>query len=292
MKSVAEQIEVEAEAIMVDLQALMALSHVEPSPKRVIFGMGVVDATGDHRWVELSPEGKTLQGKLHIAYDKFSKHVEVLLFGQTESLLGRYRKATSRVKWAINQSNRVNMHSTSVQELLPSVVAALREHADIVSRLYSSTGMPIFIPDTNAIYYNISIEDWHSLYPAGFTICLVPTVISEIDRHKTEHRVDGVRKKAETFTRKISEYRRRGSLLTGVPLAGKMRVMAVATEPREGGFDWLDLSQADDRIIASTLEIMRANTQSSVVIVTRDAGMHNKCELGGLTCVEPPDPSP
>jgi hypothetical protein len=52
----------------------------------------------------------------------------------------------------------------------------------------------------------------------SFTLILTPTVLKEVDLHKVDERSSARRAKAERLARQIAEYRRRGSLLRGVPL--------------------------------------------------------------------------
>jgi hypothetical protein len=52
---------------------------------------------------------------------------------------------------------------------------------------------------------------------------------------------------------------------------------------------WLDPAIADDRFIASVLEIVKLRPAAPVAIVTGDVHMQTKLELVGLSFVEPPD---
>jgi hypothetical protein len=63
--------------------------------------------------------------------------------------------------------------------------------------------------------------------------------------------------KAERLARQISEYRRRGRLIDGDTLVRDVStISAVAVEPRMGvSLPWLDPTNADDRFLASALEI-------------------------------------
>lgn len=112
------------------------------------------------------------------------------------------------------------------------------------------------------------------------------------DKHKSS-RNDGIVKKAETFARKFQEYRRRGRLFDGVLLAGSLRVMSVAAGPSASGRfpNWLDLSDPDDRLLASSIEVMRQHLHAPVILVTRDTNLTSKCDFAGVPCVAPPEPA-
>ena len=58
---------------------------------------------------------------------------------------------------------------------------------------------------------------------------------------------------------------------------------------RTGDFDawiWLDPSNADDRLMATFIEVMRRNPRSAVVLVTRDLNLQNKMEFARLPFIE------
>ncbi|MDP2766348.1 MAG: PIN domain-containing protein [Candidatus Methanoperedens sp.] len=64
----------------------------------------------------------------------------------------------------------------------------------------------------------------------------------------------------------------------------------IAQEPNfNETLHWLDSSNNDDRIIASVLEIQRANPSATVVLVTSDINHQNKAEMANLPFLEPPE---
>jgi predicted ribonuclease YlaK len=68
-------------------------------------------------------------------------------------------------------------------------------------------------------------------------------------------------------------------------------IVALAIEPDlTKSLPWLDKENADDRIIADFLEVMRVNPRSPVVLVTRDINFQNKAEFAHLPFCEPPPP--
>jgi hypothetical protein len=65
-------------------------------------------------------------------------------------------------------------------------------------------------------------------------------------------------------------------------------IIAIATEPRfSESLSWLDPSRADDRIVASSLEVFRQHVRSRVVVVTRDLNLQNKLEIARIPCITP-----
>ena len=52
---------------------------------------------------------------------------------------------------------------------------------------------------------------------------------------------------------------------------------------------WLDKDVADDRLIASTLEIIAQQPSARVVLVTSDINLQNKADAALIECYETPD---
>ena len=123
-----------------------------------------------------------------------------------------------------------------------------------------------------------------------FRCVLLPTVLKEIDLHKTDERRSSRREKAERFARQVGEYRRRGPLLQGATLAAGITVMTLPVEPKmSDSLPWLDPTNLDDRLLASVIEVMRLNPHASVVVVTRDVNFQNKLEFARVPFVSPED---
>jgi hypothetical protein len=64
----------------------------------------------------------------------------------------------------------------------------------------------------------------------SFELLFVPTVLSELDALRVDHRNPDVRQKAQDVIRQMKEYRRRGALSDGVTIVTnriKLRAAAV-----------------------------------------------------------------
>jgi len=108
----------------------------------------------------------------------------------------------------------------------------------------SSKGMPLLVPDTNALLYNTDIDKWNFAEASKFRIMLTPTVLSELDQLKVAGRTDEVRKKSEKLIRQIKEYRRRGPLANGASVKkDAVELASIAIEPdTEAMLPWLRTS--------------------------------------------------
>jgi predicted ribonuclease YlaK len=82
-------------------------------------------------------------------------------------------------------------------------------------------------------------------------------------------------------------------IVDGVPIRnGKSRLVSWPSEPDlQQSLSWPSPQSADDRLIASSLEVARAYARSPLAIVTRDINLQNKCEQARIVCLEPPSRS-
>ena len=67
------------------------------------------------------------------------------------------------------------------------------------------------------------------------------------------------------------------------------RVITHQEPDMKNNLSWLDADVADDRIIASTLEIMINHPTARIVLVTRDINLQNKAEVALIEFVESPE---
>ena len=143
--------------------------------------------------------------------------------------------------------------------MLNEVHEALESHLSSIANLYdSSDNSAVIVPDTNALLYNPSLEDWAFAGISSFTIILLPTILKELDTLKITSRED-FRKKVEGLITRIKGDRGRGQLNEGVILCkGVSKLRSVATEPNMAtALPWLDAANDDDRLLASFLEVIR-----------------------------------
>lgn len=250
----------------------------------------VISTDGNYAYKELGEEGRQIQAQLLEGYRHFYALLTILLKGQPEDSLRGLSQANTVMSRTIEQ-NHTGCQNT--QEALDAAVQALQTQLKLLNRLYdSSNGKATYVPDTNALLYNPDLESWTFAEIPKFTLVLLPIVLSELDTLKVNHRNEEVRKKAEKLIRKFKEYRRRGKLTEGVPLVGDATsIQTIATEPNmETSLPWLDPTNADDRLLAGVIEVMRARPRSPVVAVSRDINFQNKAEFAHIPFAEPPEP--
>ncbi len=281
-----DKLQVFSNGILEDIKILLSqyssLEYNNYSTTDVCF----ISITGDYWWKEISVEGKRLQSKIRKEYDKFRVIVGSLVGNSKFDELESIDMIINRV---------IDQEGSVFEETISKVFQRTREEFSKIDHfldiLHSSNETTIFVPDTNALIFNPRIENWKFDDIGSLSIVLSPTVLSELDKLKVEHRNPDVREKAKKLIGQIKEYRRRGSLLEGVNVKDKkIWLKSVAVEPDfDNTLPWLDVENNDDRFIASVLEIIRNNIRSSVIIVTGDINMQNKAEFSCMPYIEPPE---
>ena len=157
--------------------------------------------------------------------------------------------------------------------------------SDLLAIIEASGPMPpVLIPDTNAI----AIEPDPTRYRAviaddSFFFLLLPTVLSELDELKNNHRNPEFRGKVKKVITRIKGWRQQGSLLKGVTVDKSITVKALATEPDMlNTLTRLDRENRDDRIIARVLEVQSSYPNAQVILVTGDINLSNKADLARI----------
>jgi len=249
----------------------------------------LISVSGDHFWKSLPPGGKQIQAKLLPEFDRFGHIVRVLIRNLPGGVQADLDESLKIMRSYIEQegstwSKTPGEAIEKVRSLIKEIIANLENYFD------RSSEEALAIVDTNALLQNPDIENWQFEDMDHFTIILTPLVLSELDRHKVNHTKQQVREKALTIIRKIKEYRRRGSLHEGVVVVKKkVALRSIAIEPDMAqNLSWLDATNADDRFLATAVEIMRDNLGTMTFIVTADINMQNKAEFAGIPFREVP----
>ncbi len=238
---------------------------------------------------DLTVDKKRLQSRLLEEHRHFIALVRALFRTQTDEVQRKIEQHDKTICEAIEQTHCV-WHSTT-GKVMTAVRQAVDELCDALSCLYDPTeGTAILVPDTNALLLSPAFQQWTFDSIPRFELLLVPSLLSELDAIKVEHRNPEVREKAKAIIRQIKEYRRRGSLSDGVDVvAERIRLRSMAAEPRvDQALPWLDPHSPDDRLLASCVEAMRIHPRSRVALVTADINLQNKAEYARIPILEPP----
>jgi len=286
METVSDSLRRSAEEIRLLLQELLT-KHSSlrclNSPGDSVYIIGP-----DWSWQPLGQEGSRLQSRLLEDYRRFSAIIRTLMCEQPRGTLQELENR-DRILTAVIEQHQAVWWRTP-REACNEAFRALDDQLAGLDRLYdSSEGIPLFIPDTNALLFNPELESWRFPDAPRFALVLVPTVLAEIDQLKVI-RTGDLRDKADSVVRRIKGYRGRGRLTEGVTLVRNVSdLVSLAIEPdMTKSLPWLDPNNQDDRLLAAMVEVMRAHPRSPVVLVTRDINLQNKAEFARLPFVEPP----
>jgi len=287
MKTVADKLADDCVALKAMLRDLIenhsALKHWEDDPHSSVV---VIGAQND--WQPLSVDGRRLQSRLVQEHKHYFAVLAVLVSGLTEDAKSELREHEERVRAIIEQTR--SEWEGSKSKVLKDGLDALDASQALLSRLYSTEGEWLVVPDTNALIAAPNVEGWGFEGADRFTLVLTPTVLKELDGLREGSRNEDLRNKIKSITNRLKEYLRRGDAAVGVPIVrDRIMLRSVATEPRvEQSLPWLDSSNADDRFLASVIEIMRQHVRSRVGIVSEDINMLNKANLARIPVWEPP----
>lgn len=241
---------------------------------------GFFSISGDYAFEDLDQDGLALQHKLMRSAQKLWKAYEISVSEASDSIQNESADQSDFVMQMLVQDSITHLSSTKkIVEALEKARTSLKKILQIV--LPSSEDPPVLVPDTNALYFKTDLETWEIDGFSTFELVLTPSVLSDLDRHKIEHRVPEVRDKAKTWITKIKEYRRRGRLSEGVAVVrGKIQLRTIAAEPNFANlYSSLDPNNDDDRLIAETLELTLAEGGRIIALLTGDINLQNKCEL-------------
>lgn len=251
-----------------------------------------ISPNGNHFWNALPPNGKQLQARMLPEVDRFNDLIRVLTQNLPSDKQQDIMGSLEKIRSAIEQVGPTwwgtpDEASNGFQELLKNIFDTLKDYC------VESSNEVYAIADTNALITNPDIEHWQFENIRHFTIILTPVVLSELEKHRMGHRNQDVSDKAGSIIRKIKEYRRRGTLNNGVVIVkNKVTLRSIANEPNMAqSLSWLDPNTADDRFLATTIEVMRNNLRAEIFIVTVDINLQNKAEMAGLPFREVPDPT-
>ena len=291
IKTMFDVLQEQAEQIVKDASRLICefsnLHPINDDNSNVTF----LNVHGDHSWKTLPPEGKQLQVELNKKVKKFNSLVTALFQNLPE-----------------NEQEDIELHLQELARIVaqdePTTAKTSKEAADLfqkamqdiintLDKCYADSSDPaLAVVDTNALLTNSNIEGWRFDGIKQFTIVLAPTILRELDKKKMNRNNESVREKADSIVRRIKEYRRRGHLPDGVNIVnGKIMLQTIAEEPDMAqSLPAFDENNEDDRLLASTLEVMRSHLKREVFIVTGDLLLQSKAEMHGIPFREIPGP--
>lgn len=252
-------------------------------------GGSIIIVGPSHVFPQLDSAQRRICSRIGEELDHFMAVVRAMLRSRPKASQQSLSQAEKTLRAVADQTH---VHYSSTDEVKAGVTKALDELLALIIDLHDdSEGDILLVPDTNALLSSPALESWNYEDFDAFQLVLVPTVLAELDELKVSHRNQDVRDKANALIRQIKEYRRRGKLNAGVPIVrNRITLRALAVEPDlDASLPWLDRTNADDRILASCVEVMRTHPRAAVVLVSGDINIQNKAEFALIPFLEPPE---
>jgi hypothetical protein len=241
-----------------------------------------------YHWGERTPEQKHKHLDIVRRYKKVFEIVSVWLHDAPNDLQRELADADRKFRiwlelgsnWSISgnkESNERGLRESTGEVLSLIEIFAAAPHDRLV-----------LIPDTNSLLREPDPTVYRSVCQLDqFDFLLLPTVLRELDELKMLHRNPDVREKAEKMIKRIKGWRAQGPLLDGVVVDKSISVRAIHTEPNVSkSLSWLDPNSADDRIIASVLDVQSTCPSARIILVTGDVNLQNKADAAFIEVAE------
>jgi hypothetical protein len=270
---------------LLDASSIVADTSISSGSDIVIIG------AAPWRWGPSSPEATVLRMQITGDYTDWFHRVSLLFPHPTREVARELRELDKFVrKWLDRGSHDFSVPSTIAEA---KTVAAGRwdRFRALLTMVTPPGGSGLrLIPDTNSILRNPDFATYGRPFDAsGFTVHLIPTVLSELDKIKDQGKTPDVREKSRKFNSHIKGLRKKGHLSAGI---GLTKTITVKTEAKEvdvrGTLEWLDPDVNDDRIAAAALRLQSDHPGDTVVLITSDLGLQTKADAIGLPYEETP----
>jgi rRNA-processing protein FCF1 len=260
----------------------------QPTKDSIQDGRGSTTVSGGPYWGPLDTDGLRAQAKAKALYERFDELARFALNASIPALFERFEDNRSVLLALVNQVDHEDrVHGWSANRLLDFKPALAAQIGALKSAAFMKAESQL-VPDTNVVLAVPNLQKLAEGLEGECTIVIVPTVIHELDKLKASSRSQEVREKARGAIRRLKEMRRRGNLLEGVPLEGKLRLRATAHEPKAQELvSWLEPVHQDDRLLAATMDVARRNLSGTTRLVTSDLNLQNKAALVGVAFLEP-----
>lgn len=220
---------------------------------------------------------------LKIKYEKFFENFELILDKAHPDRLGSIKEK----HWEIINLIQQNHAPSTIEDGKNHFRQLIKVYNDFLDLLNSTESNLILIPDTNSIIQYPDPTTYRKIANGEFYFIIVPTVLSELDKLKTFHRDQDFKNKVKAAIKRLKGFNNQGNTLEGITVDKNITVKMIATEPKfDKSLKWLDSASADDRIIASILDIQLSHPSDQVIFITSDINLQNKSRLANLSYID------
>lgn len=251
-------------------------------------GDGFVIIMPDYSWGELTIEQRAIQTQLKRNYEPIAELLKLFLSQAPKDLIRQLDRSDKQFRTWLELHSNWSISDTPAKNeaALRSDVAELEKILAILEA--TGKGEIIVVPDTNSLLACTDPTKYRNVVNnESITFMLLPTVLSELDKLKIDHKNEDVRNKAKGAITRIKGWREQGSLHSGVIVDKTIKVRACHSEPSmKRTLSWLDENVNDDRIIASVLALQAEAPSSRIVLITDDINLQNKCDAALIETAE------
>lgn len=249
----------------------------------------------DGLWGPSSDAQKRIQRELLERLGPWKEQVQLLFSEDTKD---RQETLSDTIAFVEDWVQRGGHHDYAIPRTIQEAKRVFRGRVEpffeALRSLCDGEAKIIAIPDTNVLIRTPDITSYGAVLGSDrYTVLLLPGVLGELDGHKVNHSNPNVREKARKMSDRIKGWRKQGKLASGVKVQGDIYVQVEGREPDlTKTLSWLQPSVADDRIIASILEVQRRRPTDRVVLLTGDTLMLSKADAANIPTEDTPDPEP
>ncbi|MHB0987671.1 MAG: PIN domain-containing protein [Bellilinea sp.] len=245
----------------------------------------------DQRPINLTPSQKREQNNIVTDFNLWQEEIVSVL----ETISGDEEIQLQSLIQELNSSiiyPKISGEPKSYNEAIESISNSCTRIEEIISRIEPIDWHPtIFVLDTSAVLECPDItEISKSLKLCGATLVIPTTTMKELEELKTGKRDESFRRKLAVAIRNLNNIAAQGDPVSGILLKMKTLLKFGALEPNFSKLpEWLDPNINDDRILASTIELQRANPFSIVTLLSNDLTMQIKARRGNIDVSQGPD---
>ena len=251
---------------------------------------GIVFLGSEYYWGETDDHQKRLQLDLMQLYRPWIEQVRLLLSQAPKEIISKIDE-TDRFLMSWLQKERSLDIPATTRQAKTIFSQRIQTFAELLHMLEASKQRRIIVvPDTNALAICPEFSRYAEISgQTGFTVVIMPTVLSELDQLKITARDEEFRNRVKSVITRIKGLRNQGSLIDGVTVNREMTVRMEAREPDfRSTLSWLEPGNNDDRLIASVLELQRREPCALLILCTGDINLQNKAEMANIPFAEPP----
>jgi hypothetical protein len=259
----------------VQIDALLDISALSP----------VEGSKGYHEWRVLDADEEPLRHRALEAFNSFQNELAGILNRRDRMRLHTLQYGVGEALELIEQRAQTKIATVNVAKSL--TFDSIAESLDTLLGLDDPLKDAVLVmPDASALIDFSNLDNYHVGFPS-VRLFISPTVLGELDdlkRHRDTR--DEIRAGAQAVTRRIAMLGEQGDLLQGVEMTDRIILMTRYYEPRaDRHSSWLNLNVADDRFIASALEVFWEHPKARVLTISGDFNVVNKARAAGLSAV-------